>query len=89
MSTVSLKKANFTFKMDIDTRDEFSRLCDAIGISMSAALNALVKQTVRSQSMHFSLLDENGFTPAEAREFRRRLEKAKAGEVESHELIEA
>jgi DNA-damage-inducible protein J len=57
---------NFTFKMDRKTRESYSTLCEAFGLSMSAATLALVRQAVRSQSTTFSMRDANGFTPAEA-----------------------
>ena len=84
---------NFTFKMDKKTRERYSALCDALGFSMSAATLAatlaLVRQAVRSQSMSFSLRDENGFTPAEAAELKHRIEDVKKGSVVEHNIIEA
>ena len=80
---------NFTFKMDKKTRERYSALCDALGFSMSAATLALVRQAVRSQSMSFSLRDENGFTPAEAAELKQRIEDVKKGSVVEHNIIEA
>ena len=62
---------------------------DALGFSMSAATLALVRQAVRSQSMSFSLRDENGFTPAEAAELKQRIEDVKKGSVVEHNIIEA
>ena len=59
---------NFTIKIDKKTREDYSELCKEIGLSMSAATLALIRQAVRSQSMFFSLRDENGFTPSEAAE---------------------
>ena len=38
---------NFTFKMDRKTRESYSALCEAFGLSMSAATLALVRQAVR------------------------------------------
>lgn len=81
-------KINFTMKMDKSTRDEFHQLCDTIGISMSAAINALMKQAIRQKGMTFSALDENGFTPNETAELKRRRMDIEAGHFESHELIE-
>lgn len=52
--------SNFTFKMDKTTREQFSSLCNELGLTMSAAALALIKQAVRNQSMSFSLRDENG-----------------------------
>lgn len=79
---------NFTFKMDRETRDEYSKLCDSLGLTMSAVTLALVRQAVRSQSVSFSLRDENGFTPEEAAELKRRIRDVKAGNAAAHGLIE-
>ena len=78
---------NFTIKIDKKTREDYSELCKKIGLSMSAATLALIRQAVRSQSMFFSLRDENGFTPSEAAELRRRMEDVKKGIVEMHPLV--
>ena len=85
---VAAERTNFTFSMDKKTRDAFSLLCEEIGIPMSAALNGLVKQAVRQQGLSFSLLDENGFTIAEAAEFRRRARDVEQGHIEEHPLME-
>ena len=82
------KMSNFTFKMDDKTRKDYSELCSSFGLSMSAATLALVRQAVRSQSMSFSMRDENGFTPAEASELRRRIAEIEKGNVVSHDMIE-
>ena len=79
---ISEEKTNFTMKLDKSTRDEF------IGISMSAAINALIKQTIRQQGMSFSLRDENGLLPEEAAELSRRRKEVDAGNYERHDLIE-
>ena len=89
MATATVDKMNFTFKLDRNLRDQFSAVCDGIGISMSAALTAFVKQTIRQQGVSFSLLDENGFTAADAAELSRRVAEIRAGKasLHSHELI--
>lgn len=79
---------NFTFKMDKKTREDYSKLCNNIGISMSAATLALIRQAVRSQSMSFSMRDENGFTPEESRELKRRIAEVEKGNVIRRSLIE-
>lgn len=79
---------NFTFKMDRQTREAYSKLCEELGLTMSSATLALVKQAVRNQSMSFSLRDENGFTPAEAAELKRRIQEVKRGNIVRHDLLE-
>ena len=75
-------------KLDKSTRDEFHELCDVIGISMSSAIIALMKQAIRQQGMSFSILDENGLTSSEAKELVRRRVDIEHGNYATHELIE-
>jgi DNA-damage-inducible protein J len=82
------EKANLTIKLDKGVRDDFGILCSQIGISMAAALNAFIKQSIRQQGMNFSLRDSNGFLPEEADELKRRIAGVKAGRIETHDLIE-
>lgn len=79
---------NFTFKMDKKTRENYSALCDAFGLSMSAATLALVRQAVRSQSMTFTMRDANGFTLEEAAELKRRIADVERGNAVAHNIIE-
>ena len=90
MATATASKMNFTFKLDRTLRDQFSSVCDGLGISMSAALTAFVKQTIRQQGVSFSLLDENGLNAADAAELSRRVAEIRAGKanVHNHELLE-
>ena len=82
------EKTNLTIKLDKEVRDEFGVLCNQIGITMAAALNAFIKQAIRQQGMNFSLRDSNGFLPEEADELKRRIAGVKAGRYELHDLIE-
>lgn len=90
-ATVTANKMNFTFKLDRNLRDQFNHVCEELGISMSAALTAFVKQTIRQQGVSFSLLDENGFSPADAAELSRRVAELRSGKAKlhRHELTEA
>lgn len=89
-ATAAANKMNFTFKLDCKLRDQFNDVCEGLGISMSAALTAFVKQTIRQQGVSFSLLDENGFRPADAAELARRAAEIRSGKAKlhRHELIE-
>lgn len=54
---------DFTFQMDRETRDAYSRLCDSLGLSMASVTLALIKQAIRDQGICLSLRDENELTP--------------------------
>lgn len=45
-------------------------------------------EAVCNQGMRFLLRDENGFTPYEAAELKRRIADVKKGQVEQHNLVE-
>lgn len=84
----AVEMTNFTFKIDRQTRDAYSKLCDSLGLTMSSATLALVKQAVRDQRMSFSLRDENGFTLEEADDLKRRIKDIKRGNMVQHDLTE-
>lgn len=87
MSTAT-EMTNFTFKMDKQTREAYSALCNSLGLTMSSATLALIKQAIRDQSMKFTLRDENGFTPQEATELKRRIKEVRRGDTLRRGLIE-
>jgi len=87
MSAVQ-ERSNLTISIDKPTREGFTELCDGLGISVSSCVIAMMRQAVRQQGITLSMLDENGFTPYEAAELKRRAEDVKKGHVERHELIE-
>lgn len=88
VKNVKSETTNFTFKIDKKTRERYNNLCDEFGLSMSSATLALIRQAVRSQSMMFSARDENGFTPAESTELKRRIDDVRKGNITEHQLTE-
>lgn len=68
-------KATMTIKTDALTKRQFSIFCDAIGIPVSMAINAMLRQVIRKQEIKISSLDINGFTPTEAKELARRVKE--------------
>lgn len=87
MSAVQ-ERSNLTISIDRPTRESFSQLCDGLGISVSSCVIAMMRQAVRQQGITLSMLDENGFTPYEAAELKRRADDVKKGHAEKHDLIE-
>jgi len=87
-TTTTDEKTNFTFKMDKSARDQFDLLCGTIGISMSAAMNAMVKQAVKDQRLSFYVQDKNGLTPAETAGLLCRISDVRLGKAGRHDLIE-
>lgn len=87
MSAVQ-ERSNLTISVDRPTREGFTELCNGLGLSVSSCVIAMMRQAVREQGITLSMLDENGFTPYEASELKRRVDDVKKGHVERHELIE-
>ena len=83
-----VEKTNLTISVDKETRDGFSRLCDDLGLTVSSCIIAMMKQAVRQQGVTFSTFDQNGFTPAEIAELKRRADDVARGHMETHDLIE-
>lgn len=54
MPTVT-KTSGVYFKCDDDTKKSFSKLCDEIGISVSSALNLIMKSSVRNKAIPVEL----------------------------------
>lgn len=84
----AVEKSNLTISVDKATRESFSELCDGLGLSVSSCIIAMMRQAVRRQSVTFSMRDENGFTPYEAGELKRRAADVMKGRTEAHALIE-
>ena len=87
MSAVQ-ERSNLTISVDRPTRESFTELCDGLGLSVSSCVLAMMRQAVRQQGITLSMLDENGFTPYEAAELKRRADDVRKGRAERHALIE-
>ena len=84
----AIDKTTITIKTDKKMKQAFADLCENIGISMTAVLNAMMKQAVRKQEIKISALDLNGFTPTEAAELKKRVHDVEAGRAKMYSLIE-
>lgn len=47
--------ANVTIRLDSDDKAEFSRICEKIGLSVSAAFNVFVKTVIKEERIPFEL----------------------------------
>ena len=84
----AVQKATFSVRIDKSMKQAFEELCNSIGISMTYAVNAMIRQAIHQQGINFSLRDENGFLPDEAAELKRRVDDVNNGIVERHSLKE-
>ncbi|MBR2361627.1 MAG: type II toxin-antitoxin system RelB/DinJ family antitoxin [Spirochaetaceae bacterium] len=46
---------NVTIRLDSDDKAEFSRICEKIGLSVSAAFNVFVKTVIKEERIPFEL----------------------------------
>ncbi len=76
---MNTEKTKLTLTIDKKMKNEFSQLCEDIGLPMSAVVSALMSQAVRKQEVKLSSLDLNGFTPQEATEIRKRVKEVSEG----------
>ena len=76
-----MAQASVNIKMDKELKENFSKICDDFGMSMSEVIREFAKTTVRRKKMPFEALDldENGFDAATRAELDRRIADFKAG----------
>ena len=85
-----MAQTNVNIRMDEDLKKEFEGFCSDVGMTMTTAMCLFAKTVVRRHSIPFEItnLDENGFTPDEVAEFKRRIADLRAGKGEAHKLID-
>ena len=54
-----MTQSTFSIRMDDSLKNEFSKMCDAFGISMAAAINMFAKAVVRERRIPFEISAEN------------------------------
>ena len=47
--------ANLTIRIDNNDKQEFARICEKIGLSVSTAFNVFVKSVIREEKIPFEL----------------------------------
>ena len=85
-----MAQTSINIRMDEELKKEFSRFCENVGLSMSAAFCVFAKTCVRRHSIPFELsdLDENGLTSAEVADLKQRIAELDSGKWEEHGLID-
>lgn len=55
--------ANVTIRIDNNDKQEFSRICEKIGLTVSTAFNVFVKSVIREEKIPFELSakEQDGF----------------------------
>ncbi len=85
-----MAQTNVNIRMDEDLKKQFDTFCSDVGMTMTTAFCIFAKTAVREQRIPFEIssLDENGFTPSEVAELRRRIADLEAGRNIPHNLLE-
>ena len=71
--------ATIQVRIDEKTKRSAKRVLDALGIDMSTAIKAYLKQIAIRKGMPFRLVTQNGLTPAEERAINKASAEAKKG----------
>ena len=77
---------SFTFRIERKKKEEFKKLCESKGLSMSTVILGFIREALENKGA--TIKDENGFTPEEVSDLEKRIKEAKAGHLEEHDLIE-
>ena len=82
--------AQISFRVDDDVKADAEKTLDAIGLSMSTALNVFVKKIAREKRIPFELTADPFYSESNMRYLEQKMEDYKAGKLkfEAHELIE-
>ena len=52
-----MAQTTINFRVDNDLKEEFSKLCDEMGLSVSSAFTAFMKMTIRENAIPFPIKD--------------------------------
>ncbi len=85
--------ANVTITLNDVDKENFSKFCDGVGLSISAAMNVFVKKTLQVGRIPFSIGQEeeipNRETIRAMKEGERLIKKIRAGKIKPYEDIDA
>lgn len=87
--------ATLSIRLDDKTKDEFSRFCDTVGMSVSTLFSVFAKTVVREQKIPFEISakgaeDDGFYSEANQRYLEKMVALDKEGKLNwtKHELIE-
>ena len=80
-------------RINSSDKQEFTKMCEKVGLTVSGAINLLVKRCINSRSIAGIYCDEfdldaNGFTKEEREKTIKSLREYEQGLAREHELIE-
>lgn len=78
-----MAQCNLTIRLDENDKNQFSEICNKIGLSVSAALNVFVKKVINEHRIPFELSDNHFYSEENLRELRRAKKAVEEGKVVS------
>lgn len=81
---------NVNFKLDSDVKKEMEKVCDELGLSMSAAFTVFAKKVSREKRIPFDVSVDPFYSESNVRYLKQKMDDYKAGNLrfEEHDLIE-
>jgi len=69
-------------------KDEFSRFCQNVGLTMSSAVNLFVKKTLSERSIPFQITDDPFYSEENMAFLRESIAELKVGHTIEHDILE-
>lgn len=84
-----MAQATLSVRLDRTDKESFDEFCRSAGLNASVAVNMFVKAVLRKQKIPFEITGDPFYSEANQRWIRESLAQMKAGQLETHELVEA
>lgn len=79
--------ANLTIRISDSDKDAFTKFCDEVGLTVSAALNVFVRKVVREQRIPFEVETNPFYSEENMSHLRAAYERSKNGEYISFPIV--
>ena len=83
-----MAQGTLSIRMDNTLKEQFHRLCEDFGMSVSTAVTLFAKATLREQKIPFEIASDPFYSEENQRHLARAIADLEAGKGTIHELIE-
>jgi len=83
-----MAQGTLSIRMDNALKEQFHRLCEDFGMSVSTAVTLFAKATLREQKIPFEIAIDPFYNEYNQARLRKAIENLNAGRGTEHELIE-
>ena len=83
-----MAQGTLSIRMDNTLKEQFHRLCEDFGMSVSTAVTLFAKATLREQKIPFEIAMDPFYSEENQRHLARAIAELEAGKGTIHELIE-